>query len=56
MNNKDYVLLLIAFSVGLGIFTTVMTLINQLVAIHDYRYCIFLLFEICCIFSLKLDY
>lgn len=35
-NNKDYVVLFVAFSVGLGIFNTILTLINQMVLPHGY--------------------
>ena len=41
MNDKNYVVLLIAFSVGLGVFNALMTLINQLVQPHGYRCVIF---------------
>jgi hypothetical protein len=36
-NNKDYVVLFVAFSVGLGIFNTILTLINQMVLPLGYR-------------------
>jgi FLVCR family MFS transporter 7 len=35
-SDKNYVVLFVAFSVGLGVFNTLMTLINQLVAPHGY--------------------
>ena len=36
LTNADYIILLLAFSVGLGLFNTFLTLINQLVAPHGY--------------------
>eukprot|EP00603_Paraphysomonas_imperforata_P000738 CAMPEP_0114424522 /NCGR_PEP_ID=MMETSP0103-20121206/6740_1 /TAXON_ID=37642 ORGANISM="Paraphysomonas imperforata, Strain PA2" /NCGR_SAMPLE_ID=MMETSP0103 /ASSEMBLY_ACC=CAM_ASM_000201 /LENGTH=533 /DNA_ID=CAMNT_0001593283 /DNA_START=129 /DNA_END=1730 /DNA_ORIENTATION=+ len=36
MSNKDYVILLVAFSTGLGLFNTFLTLIYQIVEPYDY--------------------
>lgn len=37
--NKDYMILLVAFSTGLGLFNTFLTLIYQIIEPYGYRYC-----------------
>jgi hypothetical protein len=37
-SNKDYVLLLLAFSIGVGFFNALLTLLNQIVNPFGYRY------------------
>jgi MFS transporter, FLVCR family, MFS-domain-containing protein 7 len=38
LSNRDYVILLVAFSTGLGLFNTFLTLIYQIVEPYGYRY------------------
>ena len=38
MSNRDYVILLVSFSTGLGLFNTFLTLIYQIVEPYGYRY------------------
>jgi hypothetical protein len=43
--NKDYVLLLLAFSIGVGFFNALLTLLNQIVNPFGYRYAFILLVD-----------
>jgi hypothetical protein len=45
-SDKNYMVLFVAFSVGLGVFNTLMTLINQIVAPHGYRFALSLLQQV----------